>query len=94
MNPLISVYQRLLLTWNEKINLIGPEARLEPGSAPDGEDGHEDDGAIGDGRQRPPPEITHQRPKRRSRLAYEASALSRSVTEKSGQSTSVAHISA
>jgi 16S rRNA (guanine527-N7)-methyltransferase len=27
MNPLISVYQRLLLTWNEKINLIGPEAR-------------------------------------------------------------------
>jgi 16S rRNA (guanine527-N7)-methyltransferase len=27
MNPLISVYQRLLLTWNEKINLIGPEAK-------------------------------------------------------------------
>lgn len=27
MNPLLDVYQRLLLTWNEKINLIGPEAR-------------------------------------------------------------------
>jgi 16S rRNA (guanine527-N7)-methyltransferase len=27
MNPLISVYQRLLLAWNEKINLIGPEAK-------------------------------------------------------------------
>ncbi len=27
MNPLVNVYQQLLLAWNEKINLIGPEAR-------------------------------------------------------------------
>jgi 16S rRNA (guanine527-N7)-methyltransferase len=31
MNPLLNVYQQLLLTWNEKINLIGPEARANLG---------------------------------------------------------------
>src|SRR4051812_5936652 len=39
------------------------------------------------------PKISHQRPKRRSRFAYDSRAASRSVTEKSGHRTCVAHIS-
>src|SRR6266550_955040 len=57
------------------------------------ERGHENDRCV-DGRgDRPPRKVAHYFPKRRSRSAYEVSAASRSVTEKSGQSTCVAHIS-
>src|SRR6266850_2498022 len=57
------------------------------------EDGGEDDDAV-DKRGPDPPLETAQRPNRRSRFAYEPSASSRSLTEKSGHSTGVAHISA
>ena len=58
------------------------------------DDGQKDDRRVGDRGDGPAPKIAHYRPKRRSRSAYEASAASRSVTEKSGHKTCVAHISA
>src|SRR6266540_525073 len=83
------------------------EERAQLDVAEDREDGHEDhEGRWGreQGGEHDHPvdergrgaalEVGHQRPKRRSRDAYEASAASRSRTEKSGHSTGVAHISA
>src|SRR5207237_9729937 len=59
-----------------------------------GEYGDQNHDRVDDRGDRAPRKVSHYRPNRRSRLAYDASAWSRSATEKSGHSTSVAHISA